>query len=129
MEQILRHLYRRADARRAMGVIGAYRTLKKIEEQTAATKLSAEAAERSIKLQETLYHQWVDLENWSASSRGYAAGVKEAALTISFNVVNNTPMPLSLESLRVELDGTPTVFRHRNMLSPNNHYPIVVKRR
>jgi hypothetical protein len=112
----------------AVGVVGAYRTLKKIEEQTAATKLSAEAAERSIKLQEILYHQWVDLEAWSAASRGYAAGVKEAVLTITFNVINNTPMPLTLEQLRVELDGTPTIFRHRNMLSPKNHYPITVKK-
>jgi hypothetical protein len=112
----------------APGVVGAYRTLKKIEEQTAATKLSAEAAERSIKLQEILYHQWVDLEAWSAASRGFTAGVKEAVLTITFNVVNNTPMPLTLELLRVELDGTPTVFRHRNMLSPKNHYPVAVKK-
>jgi hypothetical protein len=112
----------------AIGVIGAYRTLKKIEEQTAATKLSAEAAERSIKLQETLYHQWIDLESWSAASRGYTSAVKEALLSITFNVVNNTPMPLTLELLRVELDGTPTIFRHRNMLSPKNHYPVTVKK-
>jgi hypothetical protein len=101
-------------------VIGwqAWETRRAVE----VSQKSALATERSVKLQEAISRQWVNIENWSANAPNYFTGKTEAKLQVFFDVINPTKMPLTLDRIVVQINGTPFTIFHRNALAPDKKY-------
>lgn len=70
-----------------------------IYRQTEATARSAEAAERSVKLQENTQRQWINLEDWNVFRIN-----PNDPLEIEFKIVNPTSLPLTLHAAIISVD-------------------------
>lgn len=67
--------------------------------QTTLLRRSADAMRDSVKLQEVQYKQWVEVGLWKNRTRGFPPNVREAVLTLEFEVANSTKYPLTLKKL------------------------------
>jgi hypothetical protein len=116
-----------------LGVRLAYKTLRAIEKQTKATEdaaiatqIAADATKRSVELQEVLNRQWIDIEDEKAEeSVRYGPSGRETSVVISFAIVNNTKMPLTLRSVRFQIGKQHASSRTlEHSLAPDNGYPV-----
>jgi hypothetical protein len=101
------------------GIIGigvAIRTLGVLREQTKAMMDATKASQRSIEVQEAEFVQWVDIGDWEveeqpgSNQRGWSRSETNIQrhpgamkFRISFPLLNNTPRPLFIHSVRTEL--------------------------
>lgn len=109
-------------------VVGAI-TFLAIWYQARETSRSAKAAQKSVELQQTLHQQWVDVDHWEGAADS-PSDDKQIRLKIGFDVLNPTPMPLTLDSIR-----TTVAFSHntqkfdqtvKNTLIPQKAYAVTV---
>jgi hypothetical protein len=82
-----------------VGVLGAVTGIIVIGLQTSAIRKSAQATEKSVKLQEVSLRQWVNLIEWEAQ----VAFDENDVLEITFSVANPTKVPLTLEAILVQV--------------------------
>jgi hypothetical protein len=122
------------------GIVVAIRTLKKVEQQTAATEKaaiatqkSARATMKSVKLQEAQLRQWVEIAAWEAITPHTQQDATEAVLTISFSVFNPTEMVLTLNSVLVtagpiwEQGHGCSSMQMQYVLAPDSGFPVSVE--
>jgi hypothetical protein len=93
-----------------------------------AAKVSAEATQSSVTLQEVSLRQWVDIENWKACP--YMPEGGDLGLHVQFDVVNPTNLPLTLNSVYVVFachgcsDQGGKIGR-KNLVPPSKSHPVV----
>jgi len=108
------------------GILAIYKQTSATKDAAVATQISAEAAlrsaqatERSVKLQENTQRQWVDLRGWQVHRIGTTD-----PLEIEFRVANPTGLPLTLHGIVVTVNGkridenAPIV-----LITPNDPFP------
>jgi hypothetical protein len=105
------------------GILVAIRTLNAIKEQTKATRIAAEASEKSVNLQATALRQWVDIKEWRSTVWIPEGGV--LSLHIQFDVVNPTSLPLTLDSVFIMLGDQGGKVGRRNLVPPGKGHPVV----
>jgi hypothetical protein len=107
----------------------AYKTLVKIAEQTEATKRAAEAAERSIALQETVQQQWIEIGGWRRQG-GSSREENPPHFTIAAELTNPTNIPLNIKVISMATKGAVITRTIGNMLAPGASitmdYPIIL---
>jgi hypothetical protein len=108
----------------AGGIYAAYRTIESIDRQTDATRIAAIATQRSVELQEVLNRQWLVVENWLARAPGFTTGIAEITMIIGFEIINPTPMPLTLTGLQIKLNGGEDSKVLNHVLAPDRKYSI-----
>ncbi len=96
-----------------------------MERQTGAIEKSAEAAENSIKLQETALRQWVDIKEWR-SIPWIPVGTEEWNLHIQFDVVNPTDKPLTLNGVFIKIGEEEKTIIRKNLIPPEKWHPVVM---
>jgi len=111
------------------GTIIAIRTLNTIKEQTQATRIAAEATEKSVRLQEVNLRQWVTIENWCSVGVWIPEG-GALSLHVQFDVVNPTNLPLTLDSVFIMFachGGTDqgSKIGRKNLVPPGKGHPVV----
>jgi len=102
-------------------IVAALLTLKKIEEQTVATRDAAVATQKSVELQKTLKLQWLVLENWSITGED-SQSVAETIIGLYFSVVNPTDMPLDLKHVEIFAEGGTKVSSPNKPLAPSKFH-------
>jgi hypothetical protein len=93
------------------------------KDSVIATQHSAEAMEKSVRLQEVNLRQWVDIENWKAVPYMREGG--KIGLHIQFDVINPTSLPLMLNSVSIALGGQESKVGGENLIPPKKSQPIV----
>lgn len=79
--------------------------MKVMSASAQAAQKSAEVTEASLKLQRVAMDQWVDTEEWSATSSGYIPpGDSQVKLLISFHVTNPTKFKLTFRGVELWMD-------------------------
>jgi hypothetical protein len=108
----------------SLGVRAAYRTIQSIDRQTDATRKSAEATEKSVRLQETQLRQWVDIRELGCRNvLPNSTEITECTLVFYFEILNPTNMPLTLEWIVTRIGQTKQSAALHHLLAPNNSYP------
>jgi len=75
-----------------------------MKRQTEATEKSAIAAERSIRLQEIIQQQWLEIDGWRREGFGSRES-NPPSFTIAVDVSNPTKIPLTVKSARIGVLG------------------------
>jgi hypothetical protein len=106
-------------------------TLGAIIWQAWETRKAAQAALKSVRLQEVQLRQWVEIDDWKTSAPYIQPTMKEADLTILFRVFNPTKIPLTLKSIVAAYGPTwePKLRRGKSSsmqyaLAPDSGYPM-----
>jgi hypothetical protein len=91
---------------------------------------SANATEKSVKLQEATFKQWVTVEHWRNSVRG--GGAEEIKQIIGFSVCNPTRYPLTLTKVHVDMGSRGSLEDAPNyVIAPEKDYessfPLTLK--
>lgn len=134
----------------AFGIYAALKTLRTIKEQTRetarsakATEDSVEASRRSLEVQEAEFFQWLDIGNWSIEYDPDAAPWGRSGIQIlnhpgalkvrlRFPLINNTPRPLFIHSVRTLLEIGPDktarqfVVEEPSQVPPRSEYSVVI---
>jgi hypothetical protein len=94
----------------ALGVVGffvAKRSLNLLAEQTTATTLAAEAADRSAVIADRtlrgLNQQWLDTDSWRGRVKEYENA--PATVDVDFEITNPTPMAVTVQTITAEFMG------------------------
>jgi hypothetical protein len=94
-----------------------------LERQTKATEEAAEATRDSVRIQQTINRQWLNLDKWNSS--GVAKFGDRSRIGLSFDVVNPTDMPLQLKHIEIfNADGN-KVFSPNKRLAPTKSHPVL----
>jgi hypothetical protein len=92
-----------------------------------AAHFSADATEKSVRLQETALRQWVDVDDLKVRSQPtYFIEMSETNLVFTFNVTNPTRMPLTFEWLIVRVNSQRFAMTFHHFLAPDGFYPVTV---
>ncbi len=89
----------------ALLVLATAGTLVAIFYQAMKTADATEATEKSVRLQEVGLLQWVAIEKWECDCPSPFPTATNVPLKITFDVVNPTNMPLTLQSVGIEKRG------------------------
>jgi hypothetical protein len=113
-------LYRAYLAATILGVFVALGGIYVIWKQTEATKQSVQAAERSVKLQEIGQKQWINLSGWLSSFD--TRPDKAPHITLAFDIVNPTKLPLTLKEVSMTLGKIKQASASVSDLAPDNPF-------
>jgi len=92
-----------------------------------AAHISAEATEKSVRLQETALRQWVNLDHLKAGAQPpFVSGMTEMTLLFTFDVTNPTKMPFTVEWLIVRVNGESLTETLHHFLPPDDIYPVKI---
>jgi hypothetical protein len=92
-----------------------------------AAHISADATEKSVRLQETASRQWVNLDELRAGAQPpFVSGMTQVTLVFTFNVTNPTKMPLTVEWLIVRVNGESLTKALHHFLPPDDVYPVKI---
>jgi hypothetical protein len=91
-----------------------------------ATKESATAALKSVKLQEAQLKQWVELDEWDGRSEHFFPKATRTTYWMTFWVTNPTKMPLTLKKVYITVpDGRPVLLSEDDsVIAPENGHRI-----
>jgi hypothetical protein len=93
-----------------------------MERQTTAT-------EESVRLQETVQQQWVQVNGWRIEGRDANKG-STSRLTVVMDIGNPTAVPLTVETVTATVSGISFAFTARNLLAPDEcckaDFPVVL---
>jgi hypothetical protein len=89
-----------------------------------AAKKSAEATEKSVRLQEAALRQWVDIKEWRSVPWVPKGG--DLSLHLQFNVVNPTDKPLTLRGVFIKIGEQEETIVKNNLIPPQKWHPIVM---
>ena len=104
------------------GVCVALGGIYAIYKQTEATAQSAKAAADSVKLQEIGLKQWIELSHWQVELEALSR------LNLTFQLVNPTKLPLTLDTVVITTKGPKTeTIRAGSLLAPENPFVIKMK--
>jgi hypothetical protein len=106
-----------------LGIIVGTITFIFIGWQSWATKESADAAKRSIELQEVALCQWVAIKNWRGIPNFQG---DNKTFHIEFDVTNPTRLPLTFNGALIKIDGQATERIGTNAIPPDHENTIAV---
>lgn len=116
-----------------LGICVAIKTLKALKlqtrimaRQTVATRVAAQAAEKSVRLQEVAMRQWVKTSDWDANKIRIFSTMKDIPLQITFNIINQTKMPLTLQSITYNAEGKTFSFGALDLLGPDDTHQVKI---
>jgi len=92
------------------------------KEAAVATRIAAEAAQKSIKLQELQLIQWLVFQNWTGkiTPRQHA----ENDLNIEFDLVNKTNFPLTLMQVTTRIGAGRSDHYSPHLMAPNVPFTV-----
>jgi hypothetical protein len=88
-----------------------------------ATKISAQATEDSVRLQEVQLTQWVTFQEWKLP-RGLITQLELEEMQVSFEVLNPTNYPLTLVAVTLRIGTATQTSLAGHMLAPHVPYTI-----
>jgi hypothetical protein len=91
-----------------------------------AARESSEATRKSVELQEVLNQQWLEFDNWKAVSGGTLEETNDVVWHLTFEIVNATKMPLTLNRFQIYVNDEKTSAEYRHTLPPGKRYVIPV---
>jgi hypothetical protein len=101
----------------------ANRLASAMEKAIVPIALSAESAEKSIRLQEAALRQWIETDNWK-SEKAQVLANRNVSLMITFEIANRTKMPMTLKTVYMSANGEALSSGILYLLAPNKTYPI-----
>lgn len=93
-----------------------------MERNTEETRKSAEAARKSVDLQEVGMQQWVDLKNWQNVRSANPDG--NSTVAIYFDIINPTNWPLTLVATAFRIGDVEVENTHLIQLPPKEPYTV-----
>src|SRR4029077_7105496 len=97
--------------------------------QSNIIERSTNATEKSVRLQQALQQQWLQLISWRTERRSPVRGTP-SQFTVAFEIVNPTSVPLTIERVVAEVAGRKFDFAAHNLLPPQDcikvDFPIIL---
>ena len=90
--------------------------------QSNETRRSANAASKSVRLQEVQYKQWVEIGGWNNMTHHIQPNVSEAQFKLGFEVANMTGFPLTLKKLSTQKGTQTSSLTMEIMIAPQDSY-------
>jgi hypothetical protein len=100
-------------------VLVAVRTLREMKDQAQATRLAAEAARDSVRLQGVAMQQWLVIEGWTTSYDD-----RDNSIKITARVKNPTALPLIILGHEDRVGGLSFAYTSNRVLAPNDHFLV-----
>ncbi len=88
--------------------------------QSLETRNAAQAALKSVRLQEAQYKQWVEIGGWRNLTSDPIP--EDTTLTLGFEVRNTTNFPLTLKHLTTRMGATSSGSSKDHLIAPGNAY-------